>query len=187
MRERKKQYREDSIQPESSNSRRDLIERLFNEHNEALLRFLRIRLQSDAEARDVAQEAYVRLLKLDEPGAVSYLRAFLFKTASILAIDRMRERQRATKYLTLNFFEEIQQSEENSELVREKIRLINTYINELPPKCRKAFLMSRFHGLSTAEIAKLMLLSNRMVRKYLVRGTEYCRVRLDEDMGGQDD
>src|SRR5687767_9404878 len=67
-----------------------LVERLFREHNEALIRFLRPRVRSRQEAREVAQEAYVRLLSLDRAGAVSYLRAFLFKTAANLAVDRLR-------------------------------------------------------------------------------------------------
>src|SRR5579859_522154 len=75
---------------DSGESRAAVIERLFREHNEALLRFLRGRVGSCNEALEIAQEAYVRLLSLDQPGAVSYLRAFLFKTAANIAIDRRR-------------------------------------------------------------------------------------------------
>src|SRR5580700_507376 len=77
-------------EPETEESRADVVERLFREHNEALIRFLRGRVGSRNEALEVAQEAYVRLLSLDQPGAVSYLRAFLFKTAANIAIDRRR-------------------------------------------------------------------------------------------------
>src|ERR1700732_5026585 len=76
--------------PGNETSGAALIERLFREHNEALVRFLRGRVESHNEALEVAQEAYVRLLSLDQPGAVSYLRAFLFKTAANMAIDRRR-------------------------------------------------------------------------------------------------
>jgi RNA polymerase sigma-70 factor (ECF subfamily) len=65
------------------------VERLFREHNAALLRFISAKIGSEQEAREIAQEAYVRLLQLDHPEAVSYLRAFLFKTAANLAVDRM--------------------------------------------------------------------------------------------------
>src|SRR5262245_23495507 len=70
------------------------IERLFREHNDALLRFVAAKLGSKQEAREIAQEAYVRLLCLDHREAVSYLRAFLFKTAANLAMDRLRQRAR---------------------------------------------------------------------------------------------
>ena len=64
------------------------ISRLFSEHNESLIQFLATRLRSVQEAKEVAQEAYVRLLSLEDSGAVSFLRAFLFKTAANLAVDR---------------------------------------------------------------------------------------------------
>ena len=57
----------------SPGARRAAVARLFADHNASLIRFLRLRLNSDQEARDVAQEAYVRLPQLDEPGAVGFL------------------------------------------------------------------------------------------------------------------
>src|ERR1700730_12419580 len=77
-------------EPEHGESRSAVVERLFREHNEALLRFLRGRVGSHNEAREIAQEGYVRLLSLDQPGPVSYLRALLFKTAANIALDRKR-------------------------------------------------------------------------------------------------
>src|SRR5580658_5486126 len=72
------------------------IDHLFREHNDALVRFLSARLGSYQDAREVAQEAYVRLLNLDRPGAVNFLRALLYKTAANLAIDRLRHQRLVT-------------------------------------------------------------------------------------------
>lgn len=157
------------------------IERLFNEHNEALVRFLRVRLRSDEEAKEVAQEAYVRLLQLDQPEAVSYFRAFLFRTASNLAIDRLRKETLDRKRFALNFFAESEASAEDIESQRELLRRVGECLEELPPKCRKAFLLSRFYGLSTHEIADQMRMTKRMIRIYLARATEHCKFRLEPD------
>src|SRR5580698_6212816 len=74
------------------------IDHLFREHNDALVRFLSARLGSYQDAREVAQEAYVRLLNLDRPGAVNFLRALLYKTAANLAIDRLRHQRLVTSH-----------------------------------------------------------------------------------------
>jgi RNA polymerase sigma factor (sigma-70 family) len=66
---------------------------LYREHNRVLVRCLTARLRSEQEAKEVAQEAYVRLLQLQKPGAPSLLRAYLFKTATNIAIDRLRHRR----------------------------------------------------------------------------------------------
>src|SRR5690349_21679683 len=47
------------------------LTKLFEAHNRKLVSFLARRLGNEAEAREVAQEAYVRVLQLDQPGAVS--------------------------------------------------------------------------------------------------------------------
>ena len=81
------------------------VESLFREYNQSLVRFLAARLSSDAEAREVAREAYVRLLQLDQPKAIGFLRAFLFKTASNIATDHLRRRRLARAARTADPFD----------------------------------------------------------------------------------
>lgn len=176
--------------------RTQLIERLFREHNEVLIRFLRSRLRSDQEAREVAQEAYVRVLSLDEPGAVSYLRAFLFRTAENLAVDRLRRDEvhgRATQAPLFNEFTDSLTPERQLAGVQTVERL-ERVIAALPYKCRQAFILKRFDGLDVAAIASKLNLSERMVREYVARALLRCRASLDleqtllqESRDGKDD
>lgn len=167
--------------------RTELIEGLFRQHNETLIRFLALRLRSHQEAKEVAQEAYVRLLNLDKPGAVSYLRAFLFKTAANLAVDRIR-RQRTVRRVVreTKFLEELtsQPTPEQFANDAQEVALAERLIAELPPKCRRAFLLHKIYGLDFADIAKQMGLGERMVRTYVVRAILYCRAGLDAARAG---
>ena len=61
-------------EPKSAPIRLDEVEELFRRHNRSLVQLLTTRLGSPQAAREVAQEAYVRLLKLDEDRLVSYQR-----------------------------------------------------------------------------------------------------------------
>src|SRR5258707_12615764 len=72
----------------------DAVARLFQEHNRTLVRYLAVRLQSVQEAKEIAQEAYVRLLQLDQPGVESFLKSYLYRVATTLAFDRVRQRGR---------------------------------------------------------------------------------------------
>ena len=157
------------------------VERLFREHNEALLRFLALRLGSQQEAKEVAQEAYVKLLSLQEPGAISFLRTFLFTIAANLATDRVRARQRRSFTGSL-LFEEFRSglpSPEQQLAGEQELDIVQRLIAELPPKCRRAFLLQRINGLSTAAIAAQMGLSERMVRHHILRAVAFCRAGLD--------
>ena len=164
------------------------IERLFRDHNDALLRFIAAKLGSTQEAKEIAQEAYVRLLSLDHREAVSYLRAFLFKTAANLATDRLRQRARRGWLVTrhdVNFapFELSPERQIEGEQAMEQLR---TAIDELPDKCREAFLLYRLDGLTCQQVATRLGLQERMVWVYIARALEYLRSRLERLEGHKD-
>jgi RNA polymerase sigma factor (sigma-70 family) len=156
------------------------IERLFRDHNDALLHFIAAKLGSTQEAREVAQEAYVRLLSLDGRAAISYLRAFLFKTAANLAVDRLRQRARRQTVTVpqlhdagiVEFSPDLQLEGEQT------LKLLSEAIEELPAKCREAFLLYRLDGLSCRDVAQRMGLQERMAWLYISRALEHVRARV---------
>lgn len=165
--------------------RAELVGRLFREHNRALVSFLRAKLHSDHEAREVAQEAYVRLLQLDSPGVVSFLQAYLFKIAANLAVDRIRHqvvRERSMDE-TAAVFEEADESAcpERGLLARQELARISVAMQGLPSKCREAFAKHVLQDRPLGEVAAEMNLSKRMVRYYIVRGLEICKSVRDGD------
>jgi RNA polymerase sigma factor (sigma-70 family) len=173
----------DEIKPEQSPRppQVELIERLFREHNEALIRFLLPRLRSRQAALEVAQEAYVRLLSLDQPGAVSYLRSFLFKTAANLAVDRLRRDEVHSRAMDTPLFREFMddRTPERAAASAQEVKRLGELLLALPPKCRQAFILNRFHGKEFSAVAAEMNLSERMVRTYVVRALLYCRANLE--------
>jgi RNA polymerase sigma-70 factor (ECF subfamily) len=166
---------------EGEKSRASVVERLFREHNEALIRFLRGRVGSHNEALEVAQEAYVRLLSLDQPGAVSYLRAFLFKTAANIAIDRRRRSQNFDKMTDRQLFTELTENRtpERQLAGEQNLRHLSALIENMPPKCRESFVMNQIQGLDAATIARRLGITDSMVRKYVVRALLHCRAHID--------
>jgi RNA polymerase sigma factor (sigma-70 family) len=168
-------------EPDHEESRADVVERLFREHNEALIRFLRGRVGSHNEAREVAQEAYVRLLSLDQPGAVSYLRAFLFKTAANIAIDRRRRHQNFDKVAARQLFMELTENRtpERQLSGEQTLRHLGILIEAMPAKCRESFVMNQIQGLDAATIATQLGITDSMVRKYVVRALLHCRQFID--------
>lgn len=168
--------------PQGEEPHAALIERLYVEHNAALLRFLSGKLGSQQEAKEIAQEAYVRLLSLHTPGAISYLRAFLYKTASNLAMDRLRSRSRHSRLDEFHAAREtidIPLPPETAVTTAQEISRLNSALSALPPKCRQAFLLHKFHGLTMVEVAQQMKVTDRMVRLYITRALLHCRRALE--------
>ncbi len=155
------------------------VEQIFREHNHSLLRFLSARLASEQDAREVAQEAYVRMLQLDKPEGVSFLKAFLFKTAANLAIDRVRHgRFRSRREHCLNELDVVV-SVESTVATAQDAELTLEALLDLPKHYRTAFLLSRLDGLSSLEIAERLGVTDRAVRKYLTRTLLHLRARLN--------
>jgi RNA polymerase sigma factor (sigma-70 family) len=161
-----------------------VIAELFRAHNDALVSFLAARLHDAQDARDVAQEAYVRLLQLDSPGALSFLRGYLFKIAENLAIDRIRHRALRVRaaYTEGLLFGELDESSsaERNLLTQEELSRISARLTELPATWRRAFIMHVLLDRPTKDIAAEMGVSDRTVRNYVTRGLLVCQAVRDE-------
>ena len=164
-----------------------MVADLYRQEVGGLRRQLQRKLGDLAAAEDVAQDAYLRMLKL--PAAQEELRspkAFLFTIASNLAIDSMRREQRsARRFGPCDFDADEAQDEEIfvcplrpvDEQVDMKLRLsvIVRRLHELPDNCRRAFMLHKFDDHSYAEVACLLGVSVSMVEKHVSRALAHLR------------
>ena len=148
-----------------------------------LLRFLTRRTGSTERAADVAQDTYLRIAAASEQGdAVRNPRAYVFRIARNLAIDTLRKDSRiANRTAEENHAATVADplaSPENLVLARERLRILDDTLTDLPPNVRRALLMSRVDGLTFSEIAAELGVSESMVAKYIARGLRAGRDRL---------
>lgn len=153
----------------------DSIDRL----TETLLAYLLERTESPEDAADLAQEALLRLYKLDQQGRMTNAQGFLFKTVNNLLVDRKRKSEVHARFLeTAN---EIKQqvsavpSAERAITAAQELETINEALANLAPKARQAFLMSRAQDMSYSEISAALGVSNSMVEKYIVQALKALR------------
>ncbi|MGH9636704.1 MAG: RNA polymerase sigma factor [Candidatus Angelobacter sp.] len=163
------------------------VQELFETNNSALMRFLTGKLKSVQEAKEVAQEAYVRVLQLDTANGMSHMQSFLFKTAGNLAANRVKSARRRERIDTIEFFGEtdVAPSPEDEVAAEQVMEQLIASIQELPAKCRFAFVMHRFHGHELEDVAQLMKISERMVRIYIERAATFCHEQLVLTGGGR--
>jgi RNA polymerase sigma factor (sigma-70 family) len=156
------------------------ISKLFDDHNRALHAFLMMQVGDEHEAREVAQEAYVRVLQLDQPGTVSFLQAYLFKTARNIAIDRARQR------LSRGRLDRMDAAAGSVDTVtpeqwfmgKEDLAVFQRALFELPEHYRRAFTLHRFEEWSHENIARDLGVQARTVRYYIAKAIIYCKLRV---------
>jgi RNA polymerase sigma factor (sigma-70 family) len=164
---------------EGPSARAAEIPQLYRDHNRALVLFLASRLKDMQAAREVAQEAYVRVLQLEAPGAVSFLRSYLFKVAANLAIDRLRSQQSRARLDPVECLEDFldEATPERTVIAHEELAMLGSVIAELPAKYQEAFYRHRVEDESFEDIARRMGLKDRMVRRYVTYALIYLRLR----------
>jgi len=163
-------------------TRASALSSLFREHNRTLVRFINARLRNEQEANEIAQEAYVKMLQLDCcPGTASFLRHYLFRVAENLAVDRIRQRYSRSRLDQLTSIDDLFQEAlaERTVLAGQELALLRAAVAELPEKYREAFRLIKLEDNSFPQVAGLMQLSERMVRKYITRALIYIRLRRD--------
>jgi RNA polymerase sigma factor (sigma-70 family) len=159
--------------------RADEISQIFKEHNRTLVLFLTARLKDEQLAKEVAQEAYVKVLQLEKPGAISFLRSYLFRVASNLAIDRLRQAQSRTRIDRKDAFEDFVEDcmSARAAEAQDELASLKRCIRELPPRYGQAFQLYGLKEMSFAEIAELMRIKPRMARHYVSLSLIYVRLR----------
>jgi RNA polymerase sigma-70 factor (ECF subfamily) len=69
----------------------------------------------------------------------------------------------------------------------QEVKRLGELLMTLPPKCRQAFILNRFHGMEFSAVAAEMKLSERMVRTYVVRALLHCRANLEQPGDSSDE
>ena len=164
--------------------KKSLVERLFAEHGGALQAFLYRRVRRHPEAAELAQEVYVRMLRVPDMTTVRNPEAYLYAVASNLAKEHARRAPHDSKVIDIDDPLVQEQLAElpafgRSNCDREqRIKRLREVLSQLSPKCQAAVELQYWHGMSYEEIAQRLGVSTNMVKKYLSQALMHCRRRM---------
>lgn len=150
-----------------------------------LVRFLRARMPDEVEAEDLAQEVYLRLLRVKDRDRIENQRAYVLRVAynianewRLLARNRLGHSSEAVGRL-------VDPADPAREAAVEgQMQILETALVTLSPKCRAVLLMHRRDRYTYKEIGAELKISVSMVKKYLVQGLSVCQEQLMHGVGG---
>ena len=163
-----------------SGSRRGFVEKLFAEQRRALQAYIYRRIRTKSDAPDLAQEVYLRLLRVSDTEAIRNPQLYLYTVASNLLKEHAVLEQRQANRLG---FEETSVQQRLGELPSLDCQLeageiagrLEAALEQLPKRWRTALILQHRYGLTYQEIADRLGVSSNMVKKYLAQGLGHCR------------
>jgi RNA polymerase sigma-70 factor (ECF subfamily) len=179
----------DAAQPSSEvTAPRTSLADLARNHHRALVGFLRARTGSREDARDLAQDAYAKMLALDNPNTVGFVAGYLWTIASNLAIDGRRRQAREARFAALAQGEPAKRepSPESHLYNQQRLELLEQAINTLPPRVHEAFSLRVFEERSFDEIARQMNITREWASKLVSQALKICQEHLDAAEASRD-
>jgi RNA polymerase sigma-70 factor (ECF subfamily) len=145
-----------------------------------LRRFLKLRLPNASDVPDLAQEVFLRLLRVPNHEDIRSAEAYLFTVAS--HVVHQHHQKQVTAPASLEAIESVAERQfasgddptARTELL-ERLEHLERTLDELPPRVGRALLLHRLGGHSIAEIAGDLGVAEITVKKYLARALLHCR------------
>jgi len=157
--------------------------RLASAYREIGPQLNRMGVRRALDGEDIGQDAAVRMLQVKDPGAIDDPVRYLFRVARNLFVDA--ERSRARERLAIDPTAELEAhadsvaDPERTLAGKERLEQALSVIADLPPRCRLAFRLHRFEGMSYVAIAREMGISPSAVEKHIAE----AMLRLGRAMG----
>jgi len=150
---------------------------IYRAHGHWLQDWLRRRTHCASRAEDIAQDTFRRLLETGQDVPLRDARNFLSVVARRLLIDDARRQTLERRYLraAAPFLEH--SDELTPDRIYGAVREVEALLDllaRLPDDVRTAFLLRRIDGLTHGEIAERLGISDRTVKRHIVRAFVQC-------------
>ncbi|GAA3605017.1 RNA polymerase sigma-70 factor [Flavivirga amylovorans] len=135
-------------------------------------------------AQDIVQNVFLRIWEMHKKLKTNYsINNYLYRSVYHEFIDQYRKNKLLTSLEEehIKQLNAITQEKDVTEITR-LIELVKSEIQNLPPKCKAVFVMSKLEGLTYNEIAEHNKIAVRTVEMHMARAFEIMREKLGDRM-----
>ena len=173
-----------STTPSTEPDKTDDLAELYERNGRPIAKYLTARLRDQGQAQKMAEEAWLRLHRMDYPDQLDQARRFLLQSA----IDSGAG-DRPVNFEFLNLLisnpepgEHAQEMSGESSLntTEEAQHQLEQALDELPSKCRQAFVLHRVHKMPYPLIAEQLGVGSEVVEKFILQALRHFRCRIPD-------
>lgn len=149
--------------------------------------YVRREVSSAADAEDIVQESWLRMVQVEHRGPVQNLGAYLRRIASNLIKDAHRHRAlRIEVSLPAEMVEAVPSQQSGPEallITRQELARMDKMLAKLPMRSRQVFYLARIEGLTFAEIGRQLGLSRQTVHGHMGRALMALQAAIEDGRG----
>lgn len=154
-----------------------LINNIWKDHHDQLLRFIRKRVDKPDAAEDILQDVFLKILsKIDTLKNSDKLQSWMYQITRNVIADYYRQQQKES----LLAGHQETEFQEDETAMKEAASWIRLYVRELPENYRKAVELSELKGMSVAQIAEQLDISYTNARARVQRGRQALKKSLTD-------
>lgn len=161
--------------------RESAYEQLFKEFYKPLTVFANSFVKDLETGKEIVQDLFVNLYEKRQTLVITTsLKSYLYQSVRNRCLNHLKHQQVQKMHL-----DQMKPERDFSDNLEDKIRetelehMVSKVVDQLPPQCRRIFIMSRVTGLSNGEIAKQLELSKRTVETQISNALKVLREKLD--------
>lgn len=156
------------------------VANLATRYSQRLRRFLSARLRNSHEVPDLAQEVFLRLLRVQQHDSIRSPEAYLFTVAShVIHQHALRKSNEPISVDIADVFSELQTLAGDDPLAKadnaKRIANLEKILKQLPPRVATALVMHKLGGYTVQEIGDHLGVARETAKEYLARAAEHCR------------
>ncbi|RNL82383.1 RNA polymerase sigma-70 factor [Sinomicrobium pectinilyticum] len=153
---------------------------LIDRYNKRLYGYALSLSDNRAMAEDILQNVFLRTWENRRQLYItSSVQNYLFKSVYNEFINQYKK-NRSTMVLEKKYYETLDNITKDMDdgLLESRIKQLKKEIDNLPPKCREAFILSRKEGLTNIEISDYLNISVKTVESHITKAFGILRKRL---------
>lgn len=156
---------------------------IYNKYCRRLYNFVFKFVKNESDAEEIVQDVFVKLWETrTKIKLYTSFDSYLFTISYNTTISLLRKRLSETKYV--NHLKSIPHFSEPDKIVNElHYKELNKHVydllDQLTPRQKEIFLLSREEGLSHKEIAAKLNISTNTVKNHLVKALDFIKSNID--------
>jgi RNA polymerase sigma factor (sigma-70 family) len=159
---------------------RNFVATIAARYGQRLRRFLAVRLRNADDVPDLAQEVFLRLLRVEGYESIRSPEAYLFTIAShVIHQHAVRRASEAVPVEIAEVFSELRTSASDDPPDQaahaQQIDELERILARLPVRVATALVLHRVAGYSVQEVGDELGVSRETAKKYLARAVQHCR------------